>query len=96
MKGIKDLLERRNVLRQKGSIEIDEKTIAGVFRNVALDEIRSLSQEDIQEVQLKEKVLYIKTIHPAVASEIWRKKEEIRKKINEIIGSGKIGNIKIK
>lgn len=96
MKGIKDLLERRNILRKEESVEIDEKTIIGVFRSISADKIKNLSTEDILETYLKEKVLYVKTAHPAVASEIWRKREVIRRKINEIIRSEKIKEIKVK
>jgi hypothetical protein len=96
MKGIKDLLVGRSILNPRGNIEVDEKTIAGVFRSAALDEINNLLPEDIREIYFKKKVLYIKTIHPAVASEIWRKREGIRAKINEIIGSNQVKEIKIK
>jgi hypothetical protein len=96
MKGIRDLLEKRNILRLGGDIEIDEKTIFGVFRDATLGEIKNLSPEDIQEIYLKKKTLYVKTIHPAVASEIWRKREGIKKKINEIIKNERISEIRLK
>jgi hypothetical protein len=96
MKGIKDLLKNRNISRQNGNIEIDDKTISGVFRDAALGEIKCLSPGDIQEVHLNKKILYVKTIHPAVASEIWRRREKIRKKTNKIIKGDRIKEIKIK
>lgn len=83
-------------MRKKKSPEIDEKTITSIFRSVATEEIRGISSEDIQEIYFKKKDLYIKAIHPAVASEIWRKKENLIKKMNDITGNKTIKEIKIK
>lgn len=96
MEGIKNLLKRRNISGYKKNIEIDEKTIAAIFLDVAAKEIRHFSSEDIWEIYLKNKILYVKAVHPAVACEIWRKRENIKKKINDITGREFIEEIKIK
>jgi len=97
MKAIKDILRRKNIFSPgKNKVQPDEKTIFKVFQKIALAEIKNLSPEDLQDPYLKNKTLHIKTAHPAIASEIWKKREKIRKKTNDLLGSNEIEELKVK
>lgn len=97
MKSIKDILRRKNIFsRVKNKTESDEKTIIKVFEEAALAEIKNLSPEDLRDIYLKNKILYVKTAHPAIASEVWRKREKIINKANQILGSDEIKEIRVK
>jgi hypothetical protein len=97
MKSIKDILRRKNFSSQgTGRQELDEKTVIKVFEEAVLGEIKNLFAEDLREIYLKKKIIYVKTAHPAVASEIWRKREKIRNKTNHILGSNEIKDIRAK
>ena len=97
MKSIKDILRRKNIFsRGKSKTEPDEKTIIKVFQEAALVEIRNLSPEDLRDAYLKNKILCVKTAHPAIASEVWRKREKIINKTNHILGSDEIEEIRVK
>lgn len=97
MKSIKDILQRKNFSSQEaGKRELDEKTVIKVFEEAVLSEIKNLFAEDLREIYLKKKIIYVKTAHPAVASEIWRKREKIKNKSNHILGSREIKEIKVK
>lgn len=90
MKKIQDLLKRKRT-RQV----FDEKTIARVFLEAAKEEIKNFEGEDIREIKLKNKNLYIKTTHPVVSSELFMRREKIIKKTNEIAGAPVIERILI-
>ncbi len=92
MKTLKDLLNKKNF----GVAAADEKTVEGALFGILGIESENISRSDIKEVRLKEKKLLIKTIHPAVASEIWRMREKIEKLINEKLGEGTIDTIKVR
>jgi len=90
MKKIEDLLKRKRT-RQA----LDEKTLAGVFLEAAKEEIKNFGSEDIQEIKLKNKILYIKTAHPVVSSELFVRREKILEKTNEMAGSQEIERIMV-
>lgn len=97
MKSITDLLKRKSILsRSRVKPNPDEKTVIGVFRDITLSEIKNISPEDFWDVYLKNNILYIKTTHPAVASEILRSREKIKNRVNEAVGSHAVREIKIK
>jgi hypothetical protein len=97
MKSIKDILRRKNIFsRSKNKERPDEKTIIKVFREAAFAEIMNLSPEDFGDAFLKNKTLHIKTSHPAIASEVWRKREKIKNETNRILGSDEVEEIKVK
>jgi hypothetical protein len=87
MKNIQDILKGK-VRREKSGQkkELDEKTIARVFLEAAKGEIENLETEDICEAKLKERILYIKTAHPVVSSELFLRRDKILEKTNEIAG----------
>jgi len=90
MKNIQDLIKRNVSRRERGEKkELDEKTIARVFLEAAKGEVKNLTDEDIREIRIKEKILYIKTAHPVVSSELFLRREKILEKTNEIAG-GKV------
>jgi hypothetical protein len=100
MKKIQDLLKRKRT-----QAVLDEKTLARVFLEAAKEEIKNFKSEDIREIKLKSppassreasragKILYIKTAHPVVSSELFLWREKIVEKINEIAGAEEIERI---
>ncbi len=97
MKSIKDILNQKKGSSKDGNkIENDNKTIIKISQEVIMLEVKNLSIGDVKEIFFGRKKIIIKTAHPAVASEIWRKKEKILKKINELVGGEIIENIIVK
>jgi len=106
MKNIQDILKKK-VRREArgGKKELDEKTIGRVFLEAAKEEIKNLENEDIREMKMKDppassreasragKILYIKTAHPVVSSELFLRRETILEKTNEIAGSQAIEKV---
>jgi len=90
MKNIQDILKKKAGREARGEKkELDEKTIARVFFEAAKGEIKNLEDGDIRETKMKEKIIYIKTAHPVVSSELFLRREKILGKTNEIAG-GKV------
>lgn len=88
MKAIKSILKRKALEKkenkEKELKKLDEKTIICFFLEVAKREIKNLKEADFREIKLKNKILYIKTIHPLVKSELFLRRKDILKEINKI------------
>lgn len=96
MKNIQDLIKRKASRVSSGQRkELDDKTIAKVFIEAAKGEIQNLEDADIREITMKNQILYIKTAHPVVSSELFLRREIIIEKTNEIAGFGAIEKIMI-
>ena len=96
MKKIQDILKRKSSRGiQVGKKALDEKTIAGVFLEAAKEEIENLETADIREMKMKDRVLYIKTAHPVISSELFLRRETILKKTNDIAGKKVVERILI-
>lgn len=94
MKNIQDILKKNASRRNRGEKkELDEKTIARVFLEAAKGEIKNLEDADIREMKIKEKILYIKTAHPAVSSELFLRREKILEEANKIAGGKAIERV---
>lgn len=93
MKKIADLLNKKRALHVF-SPDIDDKTVESVFLSILRKEMKNISRADIQEAKLKNQKLFIRTIHPAVASEIWRRREKIVSEVNRELGREIIKEIK--
>jgi hypothetical protein len=93
MKSLKNILSRKRVGKRSF---LDEKTVEGIFFDVLQKEAKNIDRSDIREVKIKDKKLIIRTIHPVVASEIWRKREKIMSRINEEAGNEIISLISAK
>jgi hypothetical protein len=90
MKNIQDILKRKVSREGRGEKKVlDEKTIAGVFLEAAKEEIENLETADIREMKVKDRVLYIKTAHPVISSELFLRRENILNRGNKIAG-GKV------
>jgi len=90
MKNIQDILKKKISRDKRGAKkELDEKTIVRVFLETAKEEIKNLEDADIREIKMKGRILYIKTAHPVVSSELFLRREKILEKTNEIAG-GKV------
>ncbi|MFA6285220.1 MAG: DciA family protein [Parcubacteria group bacterium] len=87
MKKIQDILKRK-ISRgiQAGKKTLDAKTIARVFLEAAKGEIKNLEDSDIRDIKIKDKILYIKTAHPVISSELFLRRENILEKTNDIAG----------
>jgi hypothetical protein len=92
MRDIKELLSKRDFTAISN---IDAKTIESIFFEILGKEVGSVERSDIWEVQIKDRKILVRTIHPAVASEVWRKREKIRNKINKELGKEMIKEIKV-
>lgn len=96
MKKIQDILKRKSSPARGGQArELDGKTIARVFLEAAKEEIKNLEDADIREMKMKEKILYIKTAHPVISSELYMLREGILEKTNEIAGKKVVEKILI-
>lgn len=94
MKNIQDILKRKVSRAARGEKKaLDEKTIAGVFLQAAKEEIKNLESADIREMKMKDKILYIKTAHPVISSELFLRKEKILEKANRVAGEKVIEKI---
>lgn len=83
MKNITDVLKKK-IPGQK--TEPDEKTIVNIFFSVLERRIRGMARADVNSVKLVNRKLSVKANHPAIAGEIWRRRERIRGDVNELIG----------
>lgn len=96
MKNIQDILKRKISRDKRADIkELDEKTIARIFLEAAKGEVKNLEDSDIREIKIKDHVLYIKTAHPVVSSELFLRRENILEKTNEIAGGKAVEKILI-
>ena len=94
MKKIQDLIKKNISRRDRGEKkELDDKTIARVFLEAAKNAVKNLEDEDIREIKMKNQILYIKTAHPVVSSELLLRREYILEKTNEIAGRKVIDKI---
>jgi hypothetical protein len=99
MKRISDLLKNKKkdyILRGSSfSTNPDEKTIEKVFIETATRKVLGIQAGEIKEAWLKDKKLKIKTTHPIIAGEIWKKRELLIGEVNKILGSNFIEEIKV-
>jgi hypothetical protein len=93
MKNIRELLSKRPAKKERG---VDEKAIESVFYNILKKEIPGIGRADIQNFRFRSGKIFLKTVHPAIAAEIWRKRERISKEMNSSLGSGIVEDIKAK
>ncbi len=94
MKTIRSILKKKKMSAPGSAMqELDEKTIGRVFLEVAKGEIKSLEDSDIREIKLKNNILYIKTAHPVVSSELALRRERLLEKVNKITGDKTIEKI---
>jgi len=93
MKNIRDLLSKKSIGKNK---EIDEKAIESVFFDTLQKELPNIARADIQSFKFRDKKVYLKTAHPAIASEIWRRRERLKNEINGFLQSESVEEIKVK
>ena len=87
----KDYVSRRSAFRANP----DEKTIEKVFIETATRKIFGIQTGEIKEAWLRDKTIKIKTTHPIIAGEIWKKREALIREVNKILGSDFIKEIKV-
>ena len=98
MKAIKALLRKRKTdgSYKGGRKSIDSKLIEKIFEEIALREIKNICSVDLGEISFKDRVLYIRAAHPAIASEICKKREKIKVEINKELEQKVLDAIKAK
>jgi len=92
MKNLKDLLPKK---RSHAPILIDEKTIFYIAKRVLVEEYGVRGGENILPTFFNEKKLFLSPRSSLWSSEVYLMKEHIRKRINEMLGSEVIQEIKI-
>jgi hypothetical protein len=96
MKKIQDILKRKGSRGiQVGKKMLDEKTIGRVFLEAARGEIKNLEDVDIRGIKIEDKILYVKTAHPVISSELFLRRESILEKTNDIAGKKVVERILI-
>ncbi|MDD3487614.1 MAG: DciA family protein [Candidatus Moranbacteria bacterium] len=91
MKNIQDLLKKKKISGAAGAVKgLDEKTLARIFLEAAKKEIRNFEEADARAEKLKNKTLYIKTAHPVIASELFLRKEDILRSMEDLAGGRKV------
>lgn len=95
MRKLGDLLKKNGDFRRSVS-KIGEKDIESVFFSILQKELPSISRSDIQNFRLRDKKIYLKIVHPAIASEIWRKREKFVDEVNKQLNQEVVGEIKVK
>lgn len=93
MRKISELLKKKHISSQ--SAEVDDKTLENIFFKVLENEFSNITRADVGYVKIKNKKIIVKAIHAAVASEIWRRREKIKKEINELLESESVEDIKV-
>jgi hypothetical protein len=95
MKLLKDILDKKNI-KQKKSASMDKKSIESIFFIILGKSLPNITRLDIYDFKLKDGIIHLQTSHPAIAGEIWRKKENLKKKINSFLGNKEINKIIVK
>jgi hypothetical protein len=92
MRRIKELISRK----RRVTTQVDEKTIFYFFEKITEEEYGKKGRQSLTPFFLKKKTLGVRAKSPIWANELWLSKGEIRDKINKIIGSDEVREIKIK
>ena len=95
MKQIANLLSKR---KNFGSYirKPDEKAVESVFFEALQKELPNIARADITNFRIKDKKIFLKAAHPAISSEIWRKRERLKNEINNFLESENVEEIKVK
>ena len=98
MKSLKNLLSKKSVagLKTVSMRPADEKSIESVFFKVLANNLPNIGRADINYFQYRENKIFLKAAHPAIASEIWKKRERLKDEINGIMQSEDVEEIRIK
>ncbi|MDD5489078.1 MAG: hypothetical protein PHP25_00145 [Candidatus Moranbacteria bacterium] len=95
MKQIADLLGERKAFSNHVR-EADEKSVESIFFSALKKNLPNIARADITNFVLRDKKIYLRTTHPAIAGEIWRKRERLKNEINDFFGGEDIKEIKVK
>ena len=75
------------------NIKIDEKTICHLFSRLVLSEYGRYGSLTVQPSAVKKNILYVKVDSSVWAQEIWIRRDQLRKLLNEKIGKAQIKGI---
>lgn len=96
MKKLGELLKLKSKKLKEKRGAIDEKIAESVFWRILEDETDRIGRADIKTVQFFRGKLTVRAFHPAIANEIWRRREKLRKKMNEMLDDELIEELKVK
>lgn len=80
---------------KKFDAKVDEKCVEKIFLEISSQIIGKIGQGDLGKFIIRDGALYIRTPSSSIASELWRNREKIKRKINEAIGDEVVVKIKI-
>lgn len=92
MRTLKELLPRERDVAPK---EIDEKTIFHIAKRILIEEYGARGGENIIPSFYKDKKLFLSPRSSLWASEIYLMQDHLAQRINEVLGSEEIKEIKI-
>ncbi len=93
MRTLKELLpQKKNILPTQ---DIDEKTIFHILKKVIIEEYGIRGSENILPSRYKEKKLFLTFRSSLWANEVWVQRESLRQRINTILGSEAVKEIKV-
>jgi len=91
MKSLKNILsEKKN---KRSAVLDDNKLIENAFFRILKEVLPNIVPSDIGDFRLKNRIIYLQTVHPVIASEIWKKKENLKKKINSLLKNERVDKI---
>ncbi|MFZ3032174.1 MAG: DciA family protein [Candidatus Moraniibacteriota bacterium] len=96
MRTLKDLLpKRQGVIRKSEETHFDEQTVFYIAKKVLGEEYGLKGSENITPTLYKEKKLFLSSRSSLWGNEIWLERERLQEKINRLLGSEAVREIKI-
>jgi len=96
MRTLKDLLPKKHYASKGGAkTHLDEKTIFYIARKVLAEEYGLRGGENIIPTLYKEKKLFLSSRSSLWGNEIWLERDRLREKMNALLGSEAIAEIKM-
>lgn len=96
MRTLKDFLPKKRYTTTSGRIvQLDEKTIFYIARRVLSEEYGLRGGENIVPTLYKDKKLFLSSQSSLWGNEVWLERERLREKMNTLLGSEGIVEIKL-
>lgn len=95
MRTLKDLLPKRRPLPEKGGGGLDEKTVFYIAKRILEEEYGLRGGENIIPALYKEKKLFLSSRSSLWGNEVWLERDRLREKMNALLGSEAIEEIKL-
>jgi len=97
MRTLKDLMPKKHQSSRNGvkSGPLDEKTVFYITKKVLVEEYGIRGGENIIPTLYKEKKLFLSSRSSLWGNEIWLERDRLKEKINILLGSDAVGEIKL-